>query len=273
MCRTNFSPTKDMIFHLYRISNDNSVVPSATVQKSSITADNWFQVSVSFVVTDKIVNNTLTTVRFETDYNIGDSAYTFGTDKYLYFCAPKLEFGNLATNWTPAPEDAITSEYVKTVCDQVAQDIASQTENRLTEYVKTEDLDSKIDKAVEERTSNLSGLTEQVTKFQQQLDAATEGLTSLKTYKNHVDITESNGIYISAVSKDDSSVEGVYKLHLTNEKIEFLDNNNATAWLSGQFLYINKGIIKDGLYLGENFIFIPNKTTGNLSLVKRELSE
>jgi hypothetical protein len=283
MCRTNFSPTKDMIFRLYRISNDKSVVPFTTVQKDSITANNWFQVSVSFVVTDKIVNNTLTTVRFETDYNIGDSACTFGTDKYLYFCAPKLEFGNFATNWTPAPEDNPSSEELQKAYEKAKGyveeytkgQLENYTEKTLANYASKDVLDEAISavKSTLVTDYKLEGLAKQVSDFSEELSAATNGLTELNTYKNHVAITDSDGIYISAVSKDVPSVEGAYKLHLTNEKIEFLDNNNATAWLSGQFLYINKAVLKEGLYLGENFIFTPNKTTGNLSLVKRELSE
>lgn len=61
----------------------------------------WAQYSLTFTVTDSILKTSgtgITYFGFEITENTEDG-------KFVYFSCPKLELGNIATDWTPAPED------------------------------------------------------------------------------------------------------------------------------------------------------------------------
>lgn len=61
----------------------------------------WAQYSITFTVTDSILKTSgtgMTYFGFEITSNTESG-------KYVYFTCPKLELGNIATDWTPAPED------------------------------------------------------------------------------------------------------------------------------------------------------------------------
>lgn len=61
----------------------------------------WAQYSLTFTVTDSILKTSgtgITYFGFEITENTEDG-------KFAYFSCPKLELGNIATDWTPAPED------------------------------------------------------------------------------------------------------------------------------------------------------------------------
>ena len=116
MVMTDFDAATPCFFTLYRAPKKLDYIHLGyyTLQPHT-----WQKISVSFTVPDGDLSNT---ARIETDYYV-DSSYTFG-GKHMYFAAPKLEFGNKATDWTPAPEDvdadisALSTDYI------VAEDIS-----------------------------------------------------------------------------------------------------------------------------------------------------
>lgn len=70
------------------------------VRSFSLTKE-WAQYSLTFTVTDSILKTSgtgITFFGFEVTSNTDE-------DKKVYFACPKLELGNIATDWTPAPED------------------------------------------------------------------------------------------------------------------------------------------------------------------------
>lgn len=70
------------------------------VRSFSLTKE-WAQYSLTFTVTDSILKTSgtgITFFGFEITSNTDE-------DKKVYFACPKLELGNVATDWTPAPED------------------------------------------------------------------------------------------------------------------------------------------------------------------------
>ena len=99
MVMIDFVPDKDLLFTLYRTGMDHSpYIYMSTMEKSK-----WYKMSVTFTLTD--TSTTYSSTRFETGYyKTGSDTYKF-EDGYMYFAAPKLEKGNVATPWTPAPED------------------------------------------------------------------------------------------------------------------------------------------------------------------------
>lgn len=72
----------------------------STVRSFSLTKE-WVRYSLTFTVTDSILKTSgtgMTYFGFEPLTNTEEG-------KYVYFACPKLEIGNIATDWTPAPED------------------------------------------------------------------------------------------------------------------------------------------------------------------------
>ena len=61
----------------------------------------WAQYSITFTVTDSILKTSGTGMTYF-GFEITSNAES---GKYVYFACPKLELGNIATDWTPAPED------------------------------------------------------------------------------------------------------------------------------------------------------------------------
>lgn len=93
-------PTKNVSFTLYRASADSS--GTIVIPMSDIEAGKWFRISFSFSLTEYSLTSTRT--RIESNYYEDKASY--GHNQKLYFSSPKLEKGNKATDWTPAPEDS-----------------------------------------------------------------------------------------------------------------------------------------------------------------------
>lgn len=70
------------------------------VRSFSLTKE-WAQYSLTFTVTDSILKTSGTGITFFGFEIISNTE----SGKYVYFACPKLELGNIATDWTPAPED------------------------------------------------------------------------------------------------------------------------------------------------------------------------
>ena len=86
----------DMTLYIKYV-NDNCGVQTASFSPSRWStrqiSEEWHMVSVSCLCT----NSGSAVIEYET--------LKIGIDKTVRFCAPKLEFGNIATGWSPAPED------------------------------------------------------------------------------------------------------------------------------------------------------------------------
>ena len=96
----NVSPISIMMFNR-RFNNSNGIFDfDSPVRQFALTKE-WTQYSLTFTVTDSILKTSgtgMTYFGFEISANTEEG-------KYVYFACPKLELGNIATDWTPAPED------------------------------------------------------------------------------------------------------------------------------------------------------------------------
>ena len=97
----------------------------------------WTRLVVTFEITETMMTcketNSLRT-RYECT-----TACTTG--KYQYWCAPKLELGTIATDWTPAPEDVednlTTNYYTKTETNSQIDQKANQITQTVSETYST----------------------------------------------------------------------------------------------------------------------------------------
>lgn len=101
MTMANFTPKKNVNFALYRADNSGM----AGRKQISMSPNIWYKLEFVFDITEYSLSST--EMRVETDYREDDVHYTF--DGFIYYAAPKLEKGNKATDWMPAPEDVDNS--------------------------------------------------------------------------------------------------------------------------------------------------------------------
>lgn len=95
---------------LYRIYNDaNGTQKNATgtrLKIADIVVGKWYTFSVPFTIpTD--ASDILNTTRWEINYWEGGTA-TYSIESLIYGSSPKLEIGNITTEWSAAPEDVET---------------------------------------------------------------------------------------------------------------------------------------------------------------------
>ena len=183
----------------------------------------------------------------------------------FYLKKPKLEKGNVATDWTPAPEDneiELERYYQETYTyiNESVENSEETTRTMLKEYAKTSDVDT----VREELSTSISQTAEDVSiRFNTVEERITEENGEI------VRILEENSKYIRLV--DGNIILGEKGAPLTtkiaNGRISFLYNDTVeVAYISDQRLYITKAEILESIVIG-NFAYIP-RANGNLSFKK-----
>ena len=187
----------------------------------------------------------------------------------LYVCGCKFERGNVATDWTPAPEDV--NNHIGNVNDELQGAINTTNENLNQTNQNVTDINNRYDDIYEITTTNVTKITEmlqtidgwdftweETTEIIKELD----GLVSTEIDTRIKYIRFVNGeIWLG---EDPEPGEDDYKVRITNERISFMQNNIEIAYISGQRLYISEAQILNRLIIGE-FAFYP-RDNGNMSL-------
>lgn len=214
--------------------------------------------------------------------------------KVLYLCGFKLEKGNRATDWTPAPEDMATSEEVETAQTAAdnAQSTAIATETRVSSVelaidtiknaISTLIVDENGQSAM---TQTSDGWTFNISDITNQLDDTASALTELSGRSDVADkaIENLNSIaadlgtktaYINMTTDDSGNPcielgksDNDFKVRITNTAVEFLEGTSKIAYVSNKTLYIERAVIKNELQIGEGTGFVWKKrSNGNMGL-------
>lgn len=199
----------------------------------------------------------------------------------------KLEKGNKATDWSPAPEDMATSEDIDNITDSVtdAIDKASQAMididalNESISHLVTDsnggslmtqgpdgwtfnigDITSALDDAsdkLQELTGSVDGIDDTVNK----LDSLVNDLGKKTAYITMS--TDENGAPCIELGKQGNE----FKVRITNTSIDFIQGSSKIAYINNQSLYIQKAIVKDEMQIGEGSGFIwKRRGNGNMGL-------
>ena len=184
------------------------------------------------------------------------------TGQYAYFKLPKLELGNKATDWTPAPEDLeqhtddkiavsekTTEEAYKALLDQTAKDI-----NILVQKVQ------------KETSANSTSIADMTTNFKVTADGLSATKSAIKTLTNAVNGTVSQEEMKKYIRWDGDDLElgnsvQPFKCKLSNTELAFYQNSDKVAWISNKELNILKAIIAQSIGCG-NFKFIDEGDLG-----------
>ena len=95
--KTNFTPTRNMGFTLYRATSSNS--GSLVVPMADVTPGKWIRIKMTFTLNEYSL--TAERARLEADYYDTSDPYYFGNNREnkIYFACPQLEKGSVMTDW------------------------------------------------------------------------------------------------------------------------------------------------------------------------------
>lgn len=199
-----------------------------------------------------------------------DLAISFLTTGMYYIYHPKLELGNMVTDWSPAPED--TTDDIISATDDVRSDMAEQ--NAATLDSCNEMVDSALDDYV--HVSEYGSFKETVeTEFAVRDDEITMNFTTIETKVNnldgdvqskfqelnkHISFSE-NGITISAG-------ENAMSIRIDNDIVVFEKNGVQFGWWDGIDFHTGNIVVNvnERAQFG-NFAYVP-RSDGSLSFLK-----
>lgn len=230
---------------------------------------------------------------FTTNSTIAERTMQFGIKgecTEILFVGPKLELGNKATDWTPAPEDVDTS--ISNVEDnfegrlddvnisiETAQSSIDMLSNMISNLVTDSDGSSLMTQTPDGWTFNMSSITDNLTAIKDAMstmdeenDATKNSLDSLTELINEVAnktayitmSTDDNGDPCIELGKTDS----LFKVRITNTAIDFLEGSNKLAYANNNTFYSETTVVKNELQIGEGPGFVwGTRENGNLGLV------
>ena len=248
---------------IYTISCDASNVPSGCDWSFGVTAQNaTWQLHINkngrCYATGTPNDDTLPGIEF----NVDDLTGRLSTAPNIILSNFKLEIGNKATDWTPAPEDQ--EQYVN---DKIA---ASEKTTEESYKALIDQTAQKISLLVQSVKSTADSNSSSISTIASNLKVTSDGLNATKTSINT--LTDAvNG----TVSKQElqqylrwnggdlelgNSVQP-FRCKLSNTELAFYQNEDKVAWISNKELYILKAIIAQSIGCG-NFLFVDEGDLG-----------
>lgn len=221
-----------------------------------------------------------------------DFSIRFGKTGSYYIYHPKLELGNIPSDWTPNPEDieSDVDDAKNTASDALNK--SESNDERLTISESTiKQLSDSISMLVTDEngssmmTQTSNGWTFNMGSINQALNNATDGLNDLSGKMNEADSAISNLESLSndlaaktayiVMTTDEAGApcielgksDNPFKLRITNTSVDFIEGSSRIAYISNQALFIERAIIKNELQIGEGSGFVwKRRSNGNMGL-------
>ena len=175
----------------------------------------------------------------------------------------KLEKGNLATDYTAAPEDGEASleQKLASVRAQISTEADGIRQEVQATYALASDMTqvrSQVGTLSEQTESNYTWAVTRINQLQQDLtnahEATEEELAVFRTYMTF----DEDGLMIGKSGNP-------FTFRVVNDRLAFYMNDTEVAYLSNNKLYVTQAEILSKLIIGR-FAFEP-QTNGNLSLI------
>ena len=181
----------------------------------------------------------------------------------------KLEKGNKATDWTPAPEDTdqAIDAAIQTSAEQVQAAINVGKESILSEV-------SKKYYTIDEATGLaelVSDNTLAITQTEDRLLLKFDGYVRDEVYDEAMGtVTDQISVINNYISFDNGDIilgedGNPVSLKIENDRMAFLDNNTEVMYIDNNLLNIQNAVIRQSLSIG-NYEFRP-RDNGNMTLV------
>ena len=168
----------------------------------------------------------------------------------LYYRNVKLERGNKASDWTPAPEDTTqeitdSAELIRTYAESLVEQKADEIQISISTVTGTLTTDIQDTKdALEETHESLSGSVDSLSqRVTDQEDALLDYKHETSTYFRF----NANGLNIG---KQEDGDESPYSINIDNEKMAFLQNGLEIAYVQYNKMHINAIEAMDRMSVG-----------------------
>lgn len=202
--------------------------------------------------------------------------YIGSGERVLNIAYLKLEKGNKATDWTPAPEDLIKSiTEANTAIEQVDEKISMKASTEtVTEIAnKANNLDKALTDAktvIRQNSDAIASLTArdfkvEFTTITKQLETLNGDLSSYKEEIGNWMRFDAEGNLVLGATRVPG--QDAYELKLTKNRISFMLNDDEVAYISNNELYITNSTVVQNLKIGR-FVW-EIRGNGNLGLVWR----
>lgn len=196
----------------------------------------------------------------------------------------KLEIGNRATDWTPAPEDMATSDELETLQSSVTltEERVTTTESLIQQLsdsiamlvtdgngeslmVQTETgwtfSTSQIQNTIDATSASLNSLTNEMGDVNSTVNALQQAVDDLGVLNDYVKI----GTYENEPCIELGESDSDFKLLITNTRIMFMEGSGVPAYFNNQSMFIKNAVIEQELQQGE-FVW-KARSNGNLGLI------
>lgn len=210
----------------------------------------------------------------------------------VYITDIKLEIGNKATDWTPAPEDVeleidsvqSTADSAKTKADSNQADLVQARSelqllsNSIASLVTDSNGSSLMTQTPDGWTFNIGSMKSNLNSISQDLNKLEGDVASVDTVLNRIeslsnDIAEKtayitmtqdeNGAPCIELGKEDND----FKVRITNESIDFVQGSQKIAYITNRTLYIQSSVVTDTMQIGEAPGWVwARRANGNLGL-------
>lgn len=213
-------------------------------------SDEWQKVTWTATLTDAFFASGTGTIGDDTRMYV--QIYNYSTYS-MQIKKIKLEFGNVATDWTPATVDVeneiqLLEKNVYTAIDQKETSILSTVSEGYYTKANGNNLATQV--------SGLNTELEQTsTAFTMRFNAVEGDISSMQSYIRYED-----GNIILGKSTNELTQR------IENDRNTFLDGNMEVAYFSNKKLHVTDGEFRNALRIG-NFVLAPRQN-GNLSFTK-----
>lgn len=182
----------------------------------------------------------------------------------------KLEKGNKATDWTPAPEDvdndlATTnnnvSNLIHTTTDLSAQlNVTKQSiQSNVSEISQIQNniatMKKETSTSIEQTNKSISAVISSTNILQEKVNGSNETIKNINTNFGF----DAEGM---TIGKSDSP----FKTKISNERFSFTENGNEVAYFANKKMYITDGQFTNSMRVGD-FAFVP-RANGSLDFKK-----
>ena len=212
-------------------------------------------------------------------------------NSYLDMYAPKVEIGNKATAWTPAPEDIDENiETVSAYAQNVANELLTAKGQLTAATTRIDSLQGIIENFVKDDngmvtvTQTGSGMqidmTQATNRINQLLTAIESAVTEGEANQLRSELlaaiqaVQSRTAYINATQDAQGrpvitlgATDSPFKVEITNEAINFIQNGQIIAYANGQKFYNLRTVVQQDVQIGIGPGFIwKTRDSGNMGL-------
>lgn len=164
----------------------------------------------------------------------------------------KLERGNVATDWSPAPEDV--SDSIDGVANSIDSDIAN-IDNKIkdlnTNLYGGEESDGRlaeIEQSIGEQVGNLKTSTEEsLSSLTDRVGSVEQSVSDVTPLISYIEFRTENGVKYMLIGNSGSP----FKTKFTNEEIQFLNGDVKVAYISHDTLEITNANVQESLTFGD----------------------